>query len=125
MALYNVKVSIVCPGPVESEISSKSYRNPALPKQEEGKKMPTERCTHLIAKGLYHDIDEMWISDQPFLFFTYLTNYAALISRKIFTKIAGPARINAIKNGKNIYDVKVRKERIVTSESIEVSMLSL
>ena len=112
--MYNVKVSIVCPGPVESEISTKSYRNPALPKQEEGKKMPTERCTHLVAKGLYHDIDEMWISDQPFLLFTYLTQYMPWIARKIFVKVAGPARINAIKHGKNIYDVKVSSEQFIS-----------
>ena len=69
--------------------------------------MDTSRCTGLIMKGLYHDIDEMWISEQPFLLFTYLTQYTPTISRWISTKIAGPARIKALKAGENIYETKV------------------
>ncbi len=75
--------------------------------QEEGKKMPTDRCTGLIVKGLYHDLDEMWISDQPFLALTYLTEYFPWVSRQILVKVAGPARIRAIKSGENIYDMKI------------------
>jgi hypothetical protein len=69
--------------------------------------MDTDRCTGLVAKGLYYNMDEMWISDQPFLFLTYLTQYAPALSRFVATKIAGPARIKALKEGQNIYDVKV------------------
>jgi dehydrogenase/reductase SDR family protein 7 len=102
-----VKVSIVCPGPVESEISAKAHRNPALPKQDEGKKMPTERCTELIMKGLYYDMDEMWISEQPFLVMTYLTAYMPALARTLMVKYFGPARVHALKAGLNLYDPKV------------------
>jgi len=34
--------------------------------------MSTERCTQLIAKSMYYKFDEVWISEQPFLFVSYL-----------------------------------------------------
>jgi dehydrogenase/reductase SDR family protein 7 len=69
--------------------------------------MPTERCTELIMKGLYYDLDEMWVSEQPFLAMTYIIEYMPYLSRKLMVKYFGPARINALKNGLNIYDAKV------------------
>jgi hypothetical protein len=74
--------------------------------QSEGKKMATERCTNLIAKGMYHKVDEMWISDQPFLLFTYMNVYAPWLTRQMF-KIVGPMRVKVLREGGNIYDVKV------------------
>jgi dehydrogenase/reductase SDR family protein 7 len=103
--VHNVQVSLVCPGPVESEISLKSLRDPNLPVQVEGKKMPTVRCSSLVLKGLWHGLDEMWIAHQPFLLFTYLTQYLPGLSRLYATKIAGPARIRALTQGENIYDL--------------------
>lgn len=79
---------MVCPGPVESEISSKTLRNPNLPVQQEGVKMPTERCTSLILKGLHHNLGEMWISQHPFLLFTYLSQYAPGIARYYGSKVS-------------------------------------
>lgn len=43
VSVHKVSVHIVCPGPVESEISSKSYVNPSYPRQVEGQKMTAER----------------------------------------------------------------------------------
>lgn len=106
VSTHNVKVSIICPGPVESEISEKTLRNPNRPKQHEGKKMATDRCTSLILKGLFHDQDEMWISDHPFLLFTYLAQYLPGLARWYGSHVAGPARVRAITNGENIYDLK-------------------
>eukprot|EP01038_Epipyxis_sp_PR26KG_P011290 gene11290-15147_t len=107
VSMHNITVSIVCPGPVESEISDKTLRNPANPKQEEGKKMPTARCTFLVAKGMYYKFSEMWISDQPFLLTTYLTSYMPAVARLLFAKAVGPARVKALKAGQNIYSSKV------------------
>ena len=69
--------------------------------------MPTERCTSLIMKGLYYNIDEMWISEQPFLLVTYMVQYMPFVSRQLFSKLLGPARVNALKTGQDVYDVKV------------------
>ena len=69
--------------------------------------MPTERCTHLVAKGMAHRVSEMWISDQPFLLVTYLNTYMPWVSRQLFTKLLGPTRVRILKEGGNLYDAKV------------------
>lgn len=107
VATENVKVSIVCPGPVESEISTKSHRNPNNPHQEGGKRMTAARCTELIMKGLYYDLDEMWISEQPFLLMTYIADYMPFVARTLLVKYFGPVRVKAVKSGQNVYDPKV------------------
>ena len=68
--------------------------------------MPTNRCTHLILKGLFNGFDEMWISDQPYLLLTYVATYMPWWMRLIGTKIAGPGRIKALKEGTNLFDTK-------------------
>lgn len=99
-----VTVSIICPGPVESEIHLTTHKNPENPPTNEGKKMTTLRCVELILRGLYYHVDEMWISEHPFLLFTYLNTYAPWTSRAIM-KLMGPMRAKILKEGGNIYDV--------------------
>jgi dehydrogenase/reductase SDR family protein 7 len=106
VAVNNIAVTMICPGPVESEITLHTIRDHSLPKQDEGAKMPTKRCTDLILKGMYYKLAEMWISEQPFLFVTYLNVYSPWLSRQLFTKVIGPSRISTLKDGGNIYDVK-------------------
>jgi short-subunit dehydrogenase len=103
---HNILVSILCPGPVESEIFDKAYTNPNDPKSERTNMMATSRCTALILKGLYYNMEEMWISDQPILFMTYMSEYTPAVFRFLMKKI-GPMRVNAVKKGKNFYDPKV------------------
>jgi dehydrogenase/reductase SDR family protein 7 len=103
----NISVLIVCPGPVESEISSKAYRNPALPVSADEKKMPTARCSHLMAKAMYYkSIMEVWISEQPLLAMTYVAQYAPTLSNTLFARVLGPARVRILQSGGNVYDVK-------------------
>ena len=63
----NVNIQIVCPGPVERETFDHAIRY--TKRSAEGAKMPTARCTHLMARGLKWKLDEIWISKQPILFF--------------------------------------------------------
>jgi hypothetical protein len=49
----------------------------------------------------------MWISDQPFLLMTYVQTYMPWVARQLMTFLVGPARVKALKEGENIYDVKV------------------
>lgn len=100
-----INVLIVCPGPVESEISGKAYRNPALPVPQDEAKMPTARCSHLMVKAMHHRLMEVWISDQPLLFMTYLAQYAPTLNNLLFTNLLGPARIRALRTGGNVYGI--------------------
>ncbi len=70
--------------------------------------MPTDRCTSLIIKGLYHGIDEMWISRHPVLLIAHIYQYLPNVGRKIFKDLVGPARVYALKNGRGIFDPTVR-----------------
>ena len=100
-------VTVICPGPVESEISINSYRNDHTPMPTEGKKMLTSRCTFLMAKALYYNFEEVWISDQPYLCSPYIFQYLPWISRQLQSLIFGPARVDALKKGKDLYNVWV------------------
>jgi dehydrogenase/reductase SDR family protein 7 len=84
----NINVVIVCPGPVTSEIFEHRVADPSLPKQEDGKRMDTARCTALIAKAMYHNIPEAWISEQPYLTTAYLATYFPSISRMVRTHVS-------------------------------------
>jgi dehydrogenase/reductase SDR family protein 7 len=106
VAQHGLSVLLVCPGPVESEISSKAHRNPNLPVSSDEKKMPTARCTHLMAKAMYHRLMEVWISDQPLLAMTYITQYFPTLSQLLFSRVLGPARVRALQNGGDVYDIK-------------------
>lgn len=68
--------------------------------------MPTARCTYLVAKGMFHRVEEMWISDQPFLAMTYLTQYAPFLSRLVATRLVGPARVKLLEEGGSVFDTQ-------------------
>ncbi len=86
--------------------------------QAEGEKMPTARCTHLVAKGMFHRVEEMWISEQPFLLMTYLTQYAPYLSRQLATRVLGPARVRLLEEGGSLYDTQVRFRRVYALSAV-------
>jgi hypothetical protein len=68
--------------------------------------MSVERFTTLFLRGLSNGYEEMWISEQPYLFFTYATVYTPWLGRQV-AKMMGPQRVKALKSGENIFDIKV------------------
>lgn len=103
-----ITVTLVCPGPVQSEIAQMSMKSAAriVHIENNDKKMATERCTYLVAKAIHHKLDEVWISNQPFLLFTYLSTYAPGIFRQLYKRVVGPGRVKALVGGGDVYDVK-------------------
>ena len=100
-------VLLVCPGPVVSEITKHGISGEGKSiNTDEGVKMPTSRCTELTLKAIKYKFDEVWISTQPFLFITYLSQYTPEIARFLFKFVFGPARVNAYETGGNVFDVK-------------------
>lgn len=99
-----VKVSLVLPGPVESNVVQSAVRSQnSVP--NEGKKMATSHFVRIMIKGLYHDVNEMWISSQPFLLLTYISQYMPWVSRQM-GMLVGPTRIKLLKEAKDPFDVK-------------------
>mmetsp|Transcript_26079 Transcript_26079/g.57739 ORF Transcript_26079/g.57739 Transcript_26079/m.57739 type:complete len:318 (+) Transcript_26079:112-1065(+) len=102
-----VGVTIICPGPVVSEIADKAHRNSELPAGVETEaKMPTARCTGYVAKAMYYGFYEAWLSQQPVLAFTYVYKYAPFLANLLAVKIFGPGRVRAFETGGDIYDMK-------------------
>ena len=83
-----VSVSLLCPGPVVSEILEHTTGK-MNQKESREVRMPTERCTDLISRAMKHKVDELWISDQPLLAVTYMMVYTPWLGRQIMTKFAG------------------------------------
>ena len=69
--------------------------------------MSASRATYLMTKGIYHKVQEMWIAEQPCLFFTYMNTYMPWVSRQLAIRVFGPSRIKALRTGANVYDMKV------------------
>ena len=84
--------------------------------------MSTERCSYLIAKGIYNKVDEMWIGRQPVLLMTYVNIYAPWLGRQLMTHLIGPSRVRAMRSGTDPYDAMVCL-RIYVFVMHEVSIL--
>lgn len=98
-----VGVTIICPGPVQSQGSVNAFTDTANGvvgehKVEDGKKMTGARCAELIAGATAHNLDEAWVSRQPILAFTYLSQYAPNVARRIGAVVA-EQRVNAFLAG--------------------------
>lgn len=103
----NVNIQIVCPGPVKSEISKSAIRtSPESVAYVEEQKMETSRCTHLMARAMKWRLDEVWISQQPFLAVATLNTYFPFTSRQLFKYVIGPGRIRTLAAGGDIYNMK-------------------
>jgi len=105
---HNINVLLVCPGPVESEITKHVIRNDGKEGiDEKDKKMETSRCSYLMTKAMQWRLDEVWIAQQPFLFITYLFEYLPGVSRQLMKNVVGPSRVKTLKSGgEKMYDIK-------------------
>lgn len=46
------------------------------------KRMTAERCAYLMSVAMANDLDEVWLSGNPELFFLYLYQYFPTITRR-------------------------------------------
>lgn len=105
-ATHNIRVTNVCPGPVQSEISLHSFTAQPGVKlgkvEDQSSKMPAEKCARYIAGGMWAKLPELWISYQPILFLMYLHQYCPVLSFKIAPWL-GAQRVSAFKSGDSGY----------------------
>lgn len=78
---------MICPGMVYSDIlSACATENPEEQLGgkigEDEKRMKTERCAKLCAVAIVNQLDEVWISLNPVLFFLYVCQYAPSLGRR-------------------------------------------
>ncbi|PIO31117.1 Dehydrogenase/reductase SDR family member 7, partial [Aquarana catesbeiana] len=96
-----ITVSNICPGPVQSKIVENAFTETNQPfgtTADQTYKMPAERCARLILVTAANDLNESWISGQPYLIICYFWQYAPTWAWWITGKI-GQKRIENFKNG--------------------------
>ena len=105
-----LRVDLVCPGPVATPIALSSHSTPAgkanLQNEKHDNKMGVERFTALMLSGILGPhwlFYETWISQQPELLFTILSQYVPTLTTGL-AKVLGPKRIEAFENGQDIYN---------------------
>lgn len=103
-----IKVTNVCPGPVQSEISLHAFTGE--PGRAHGdanepgtKRMSVTRCARLICAATWAGLPEAWIAEQPILLFGYIGQYWRQLYFYIGTSLMGPMRVNAYNKGLSGY----------------------
>ncbi|KAL5008562.1 hypothetical protein ScPMuIL_014143 [Solemya velum] len=88
---YNTDVSVVCPGPVHSNLLQYSFTEKSgefygKAWSEDGYRMTTSRCAELIGIMMANKLGEGWISPQPVLGLMYFNQYLPWPYQRVFTK---------------------------------------
>ncbi|XP_010930261.1 uncharacterized protein [Elaeis guineensis] len=99
-----IKVTIVCPGPIEtSKVSGESSSGQSGSSE---KRVSSERCAELTIVAATHGLKEAWISYQPVLLVMYLIQYMPTIGYWFMDKI-GANRLDAAERKGNTYSWKL------------------
>ena len=101
-----VRITMVCPGPVVSEIIERAYTGSLDSKwrgshRDESKRMATSRCAFLVAVAMANRLDEVWIAKQPFLLYFYAQQYLPSVTRNLFPRIMTKERIMRLRDGED------------------------
>ena len=91
---------------MDSEITEHTVRKEGSEPLIETGKMTTPRFSELALRGIYHQLPEMWIADQPFLLITYIASYMPWVYRQLNVHLIGAMRVKAITDGSDLYNVR-------------------
>ncbi|XP_010258509.1 PREDICTED: dehydrogenase/reductase SDR family member 7 isoform X2 [Nelumbo nucifera] len=94
-----IKVTIVCPGPIDTTNGSGASTSGQRGSSEH---VSSERCAELIIIAATHGLKEVWISDQPVLAVMYLVQYMPTIGYWLMDKV-GKNRVEAAAKKGNTY----------------------
>jgi len=97
----NISVTMICPGPVASELASHVIGGHHGKQETNATKMKTDRCAYHMAVGTYNKLGEVWITMQPVLSFLYINQYCGSFGRFLAKKL-GPARVKAFEQGGDV-----------------------
>uniref|UniRef100_A0ACD5W8J5 Uncharacterized protein n=1 Tax=Avena sativa TaxID=4498 RepID=A0ACD5W8J5_AVESA len=99
-----IKVTIVCPGPIETPESSGAASSSQRHSSE--KRVSVERCAELTIVAATHGLKEAWISYQPVLAVMYLVQYAPTIGHWLMDKV-GAKRVDVAAKKGNAYSLNL------------------
>ncbi|OEL23087.1 Dehydrogenase/reductase SDR family member 7 [Dichanthelium oligosanthes] len=95
-----IKVTVVCPGPIETPQSSGA--SSSVQRHSSEKRVSVERCAELTIVAATHGLKEAWISYQPVLTVMYLVQYMPTIGYWLMDKV-GAKRLDAAAKKGNTY----------------------
>ncbi|GLJ30249.1 hypothetical protein SUGI_0598380 [Cryptomeria japonica] len=101
LAQKGIKVTVVCPGPIETS-TSPSLENTSMQKKALEKRVSVTRCVELTVIATTHGLKEVWISKQPVLAVMYVMQYIPSLGHHLMEKI-GPKRLETVKQGGSAY----------------------
>jgi dehydrogenase/reductase SDR family protein 7 len=86
LAGTGIDVTMICPGPVNSELYQKSLLGEEKKRDEpmELQTMSTSRCVELMLAAMAYRLKEVWISHNPALLVNYMSCYAPFLTRNVF-----------------------------------------
>lgn len=101
-----IRITMVCPGPVVSEITERAYtanieKTWGQKHAADEKRMATSRCAFLMGVALANKLDEVWISTHPFLLYLYTSQYLPSFTRNWFPRVMTKERIMKMRDGKD------------------------
>lgn len=99
-----IKVTIVCPGPIETSNDFGSTTSGKKGTFE--RRVSSERCAELTIIAATHGLKEVWISDQPVLAVLYLVQYMPTVGYWLMDKIGGNRLAAAAQKG-NTYSLSL------------------
>ncbi|XWS65211.1 hypothetical protein CRYUN_Cryun05aG0073000 [Craigia yunnanensis] len=99
-----IKVTVVCPGPIET--SNGSGATTSGTKVSSEKRVSAERCVELTIIAASHGLKEVWISYQPVLVVMYLVQYMPTIGYWLMDKVGG-RRVEAAAQKGNTYSLSL------------------
>lgn len=97
-----IKITVVCPGPIETSKSSEAGSSGQATFSE--RRVSVERCAQLTIIAASHGLKEVWISYQPVLAVMYLVQYMPTIGFWLMDKI-GEKRVDAAAQKGNTYSL--------------------
>ncbi|KAL8253348.1 hypothetical protein R6Q59_037041 [Mikania micrantha] len=102
--LKGIKVTVVCPGPIETSNAPDTSTSGQRGVRE--KRVSSERCAELTLVAASHDLKEAWISYQPVLAVMYLVQYMPSVGFWLMDKI-GAKRVETAAQKGNTYSINL------------------
>jgi len=108
-----IRVSVICPGPVDTGDDGSGSRMvygcdglmEQKNKKKSGARVSLDMFATLTLRAIYHEMDEVMISNHPVLLMGYLTRYLGGVAMWVLKKV-GPGRARQLETGSGTgYDV--------------------
>lgn len=86
-----IAVTNICPGPVHTNVGASALTVGGRKyghnfDKADARVMELPRAVDLVMAAIWHRLDEVWISRQPVLLATYLSQYAPTLARRVMVK---------------------------------------